>query len=199
MRCQDYQKWISDWLDGNLSQKKQEKLREHLSVCSVCRQYYEDLKRIEAQVRQLPGAELPDPAAFEDKLREMISRKALKLENEQKKGLLPRLVPAGAIGLLVVAVFLYLFFQLKPAVEPELDLARLMSYEESYLALSQALSDDEKWQRKYSEDILDSIYEEVKTYELVSIENFDIYQEQNNNNIEDNNFLIENIGFPEGK
>lgn len=199
MRCQDYQKWISDWLDGNLSQKKQEKLGEHLRVCLACRQYYEDLKKIEDQVRQLPGVELPAPAAFEDKLREMISLEALKLEKEQKKSLLPRLVPAGVIGLLVVAVFLYLFFQLKPAVEPELDLAMLMSYEESYLTLSQALSDDEKWQYKYSEDILNSIYEEVKAEELVDLETFDIYQQQYNNNIEVNNFLIENIRLSEEK
>lgn len=199
MRCQDYQKWISDLLDGNLSQKNQQKLGEHLNICLACRQYYEDLKRIEDRVRQLPGAELPDPAVFEDKLRELINRKALELKKERKKGLIPRLVPAWAMGLLVVAVFLYLFFQSKPAVEPELDLAMLMSYEESYLTLSQALSDDEKLQNKYNDDILNSIYEEVKADELVDIENFDIYQEQNNGNAEHNSFLLENIVLPEGK
>lgn len=199
MRCQDFQKWISDWLDGNLSQKNQKKLEEHLRTCEFCRRYYEDLKRIEDRVRQLPGAELPDQAVFEDKLKERISRVAKKPGQGHRISWKPRLVPAWAVGLLLIAAAVYLFFQFRPAVEPEMDLAMLMSYEESYLTLSQALSSDETWQKNYNDDILNSIYEEVKAGEVVDMENFDIYQEQNNNNIIDESLLIENMGFSEGK
>ncbi|MGQ9801851.1 MAG: anti-sigma factor family protein [Candidatus Saccharicenans sp.] len=186
MKCQDYQKWISDRLDGNLSQKKQLKLEEHLRACAFCRRYYEDLKMIEDRVRQWPGAELPDPAVFEDKLRERLSLKAPETKKEQKKSLITRLVPAGAAGLLLIAAAIYLFLQLRPVVEPESDLAMLMSYEESYLTLSQALSNDEKWHNEYSDDILNSIYEEVKEDEVFDEGSFNIFQEQNNNNnIED--------------
>ncbi|MDH7493750.1 MAG: zf-HC2 domain-containing protein [Candidatus Saccharicenans sp.] len=199
MRCHDYQKWISDRLDGKLSQANQARLEEHLRSCDTCRHYYKDLKRIEDRVRQWPGAELTDRVAFEDKLRERISQEALKPGRGTEKSWISRLTPAWAVGLFLLAMALYLFFQLRPKVEPELDLAMLMSYEESYLALSQAIGGDEKWQDKYNDDLVNSIYEEVKTGEFVEIENLDIYQEQNIFDNLDNNFLTDNIEFSEGK
>ncbi|HAR36309.1 MAG TPA: hypothetical protein DCR87_05285 [Acidobacteria bacterium] len=199
MRCQDFQKWISDRLDGNLSQKNQKKLEEHLRTCEACRRYYKDLKRIEDRVRKLPGAELPDQALFEDKLRERLSRVATEPGQEHRISWKPRLAQAWVAGLFLIAAAVYLFFQLRPAVEPEMDLAMLMSYEDSYLTLSQTLSSDENWQKNYNDDILNSIYEDVKAGELVDLENLDIYQEQNNNNNIEDSFLTENMGFPEEK
>jgi len=76
MKCEHYQRWISDDLDGALAAKKREKLESHLAVCSVCRFYRRALALIQAEGRALePRPVAPDyfddfTAAIETKLRQ---------------------------------------------------------------------------------------------------------------------------------
>jgi hypothetical protein len=46
MNCGDYQKLISASIDNELSTSEQAMLSEHLKVCSECRQFAEDLEKI---------------------------------------------------------------------------------------------------------------------------------------------------------
>ncbi|MFH1998146.1 MAG: zf-HC2 domain-containing protein [Planctomycetota bacterium] len=44
MDCQDYQKWISRWVDNELEDEQARMLDEHLAGCDVCRKYRRDLE-----------------------------------------------------------------------------------------------------------------------------------------------------------
>lgn len=49
MRCERYQVWISDDIDGALAEKKKRRLEAHLSRCPDCRAYRRDLRRLQAR------------------------------------------------------------------------------------------------------------------------------------------------------
>jgi len=49
MACRKYERWISDDMDGRLSDKKTAVLRGHLEECEGCRSYKENLKILQAE------------------------------------------------------------------------------------------------------------------------------------------------------
>lgn len=53
MRCSVAKRLISDYIDGNLSTKKNLLLQQHLQSCSDCQQLSGDFKRIVSQAREL--------------------------------------------------------------------------------------------------------------------------------------------------
>lgn len=65
MRCHNAQKLISELLDGELSQEKKPKLLAHLSVCSNCREIYEDLTLIKSKAA-LPGSFEPSDRVWQE-------------------------------------------------------------------------------------------------------------------------------------
>lgn len=85
MTCADYEKWMSDLLDGVLSEKRQVLLDEHLASCPSCREYYERLQEIELRVKNLeagPAAESP----YWEKLSAAVRRR-IAASSREKKGL----------------------------------------------------------------------------------------------------------------
>lgn len=62
MTCDDYEKWISDSLDGVLKAKKQTLLDRHLARCSSCKAYRRRLLKIKDEAERLqagPAATSP--------------------------------------------------------------------------------------------------------------------------------------------
>lgn len=57
MKCERYQVWISDEIDGALAAKKKRRLEAHLRSCAGCRAYRRDLLRIQEE----SGLEKVDP------------------------------------------------------------------------------------------------------------------------------------------
>lgn len=49
MKCEHYQLWISDEIDGALADEKKRRLEAHLSGCPGCRAYRRDLRRIQTE------------------------------------------------------------------------------------------------------------------------------------------------------
>jgi anti-sigma factor RsiW len=45
MPCQDYKKWIDDYLDGELSQDQVIELNQHLDQCEACHQHLHELEK----------------------------------------------------------------------------------------------------------------------------------------------------------
>lgn len=41
--CREYETWISELIDGELSQPDRTELSEHMAVCPVCQRYFDDL------------------------------------------------------------------------------------------------------------------------------------------------------------
>jgi len=49
MRCEKAKRWISDALDGRLSEKKRFRLGAHLEECPICRSYKTGLERVQEE------------------------------------------------------------------------------------------------------------------------------------------------------
>ncbi len=199
MKCKDYQKMISDGLDGSLSPVCRERLEAHLKACPVCRQYEKDLKAIDREIRNLPGVEPENLAGLESGLRDRLSRIETKNGIQRRRGRFMKLAPAWAAGLLLLIVTAYFVFFRPAAGEKNLDLATLMSFEDSYLTLTQTLNNDESLKEKYNEEILSSIFEDVEDMNVEGVDGKEYYNEQIINNNNENILLPENMGFPEGK
>lgn len=199
MKCTDYQKLISDRIDGSLSPSGQKKLEAHLKTCQACRLYEEELKGIEAEIRKLPAVEPENLAILEGELRERLIRVEAENRIHKPKSWGLKLAPAWAAGVFLVLAALYLLVFNRPAErEQNLDLASLMSFEDSYLALTQTLNADERLNEIYNEEILNSIFEEVKDLNLEELVNPEDYQEQIINNNNEIRLLPENSGLSEG-
>jgi hypothetical protein len=110
MKCEHYQRWISDDLDGVLAAKKRGKLESHLAVCSVCRSYRQSLGLIQAEGRNLePG---PVTSGYFD---DFIAAIETKLRQGEESGSRVRPVPprwkwAWAIVPLALAIILGVVF-----------------------------------------------------------------------------------------
>lgn len=199
MKCTDYQKLISDRMDGSLSPAGQKKLEAHLKACQACRLYEEELKGIEAEIRKLPAVEPENLAVLEGELRERLIRVEAENRIHKPKSLGMKLAPAWAAGVFLVMVAFYLLVFNRPAVkEQSLDLASLMSFEDSYITLTQTLNSDERLNEIYNEEILNSIFEEVKDLNLEELVNPEDYQVQAIDNNIDINLLTENSSLSEG-
>ncbi|MDH7575494.1 MAG: zf-HC2 domain-containing protein [Candidatus Saccharicenans sp.] len=199
MKCSDYQKLISDRMDGTLSPAGQKKLEAHLKTCQACHFYEEELKGIEAEIRKLPAVEPENLAVLEGELRERLIRAEAESRIHKHKSWGMKLAPAWAAGVFLVIAVLYLLVFNRPAERDQgLDLASLMSFEDSYLTLTQTLNSDESLNEIYNEEILNNIFEEAKYLNLEELVNTEDYQEQIINNNSDINLLIENNGLSEG-
>lgn len=202
MSCEKYQKLISDWLDGNINQREKEKLAKHLKTCKLCRTYHEELKIINHQAKNLPEPEyLPEYwASFEENLKRKLEQIAGTEQGGKKSIWFSLPVPAGALAgiLLGVAIFFAIFF-LKNGQNQDLQLAMMLSYEESYLNLSQVMAEDETLAKNFNDELVNSIIQEIMVgdEEMVSPE-IQNYQMQNIEENEQNNLLTENISFLEG-
>ncbi|RFT15938.1 MAG: hypothetical protein OP8BY_2336 [Candidatus Saccharicenans subterraneus] len=199
MKCTHYQKLISDRMDGSLSPASQKKLETHLKTCRACRLYEEELKGIEAEIRKLPAVEPENLAVLEGELRERLVRVEAEKRTHKPRSWGLKLAPALAAGAFLVMVALYLLVFNRPAERDQnLDLASLMSFEDSYLALTQTLNSDERLNEVYNEEILNSIFEEVKDLNLEELTYPEDYQEQTIDNDVNINLLTEKSGLSEG-
>jgi len=76
MKCEHYQRWISDDLDGALAVKDRRKLESHLSSCAACWTYRQELALIQAEGGALEAGPVAADyfeefsAAIETKLRQ---------------------------------------------------------------------------------------------------------------------------------
>ncbi len=199
MKCTDYQKLISDRMDGYLSPAGQKKLEAHLKTCQACRLYEEELKRIEAEIRNLPAVEPENLAVLEGELRERLVRVKAESRIHKRKSWSMKLATAWAAGVFLVIMALYFLVFNRPAERDQnLDLASLMSFEDSYLILTQTMNSDERLNEIYNEEILNSIFEEVKDLNLEELVNPEDYQGQFNNNNNEISLLTENKALLEG-
>lgn len=201
MKCSKYQKLLSDWLDGNLSEKKQKKLELHLKECHFCQEYCQELKALDQAAKNIPEAEIGNVSEFEDCLRRRLSQIKGQREEKERKRRFKIPVPAWGFGLVFLAVIMYLIFYPRSADERDrqMQLVTLLSYEDSYLALTQAIATDEETIENLNEEIMNSIVQETMVLELDDSENFQTYQKQINEKDTNEYLPLENMGFEEGK
>ncbi len=56
MTC-PYEKWLSQYIDGELPPEKRNQIRTHLDSCDICRTEYNTLTGLDIQLRSLPEIE----------------------------------------------------------------------------------------------------------------------------------------------
>lgn len=74
--CEEYEVWISAFLDGELSGEDRSELMEHMAVCRTCQRYFDDLVAIHDALDQ---EEAPVPEGFAEQLMARVG------ETEQEK------------------------------------------------------------------------------------------------------------------
>jgi hypothetical protein len=210
MKCEKYQKMISDRLDGELSWRKVKRLDRHLASCPLCRNYLTAQKTIQQEALRIGKADCPQAwwLQFEQVLQEKLGLAAGQPaddltakenragHNEEKKHksknkkwvFRPAVVRASSLVLVVAAAAVFLIIYTRESKKEELPLAMMLSYEESYLNLNQVLGEDEATAGDFINSLEESILEETLSggNEKTSLElEFDLplngYQEEINN------------------
>lgn len=64
--CEEYEELISEFLDGELSKEDQLQLMKHMSGCSVCQKYFDDLVAVHEAMEDMEEA--PVPEGFSDRV-----------------------------------------------------------------------------------------------------------------------------------
>ncbi|MCP2518895.1 zf-HC2 domain-containing protein [Candidatus Aminicenantes bacterium AC-708-M15] len=59
MKCEKYQKFLSDYIDSALSSKKNEKIKKHIERCSECREVLKLYQNLNRKIRDISEIELP--------------------------------------------------------------------------------------------------------------------------------------------
>jgi hypothetical protein len=157
MRCKTIEKWLSDRIDGELSERKIKALQAHLERCHSCRSYAAALEKIQDEARSIERPEVSPSfwIGFTSRLKADLNSK------RQEKILEPPLVKrwrwagaSAALTLLIVAgLYFFLFFE-KPV--PEM---YVFSYEESITQIYQEIGGDFELEEMFNLVVLASIGE----------------------------------------
>ncbi|MFQ6038845.1 MAG: anti-sigma factor family protein [Candidatus Aminicenantales bacterium] len=111
MRCRRIERWISDSLDGEISEKKRVRVEHHVARCPRCRAFRDQMVIISQESGRLEQPEIPRRAVLEfseklaSKLREIqAAGQALRPANFRVRWVLvgAGLFAAAVLGLLVI-------------------------------------------------------------------------------------------------
>lgn len=155
MRKRKIEKWLSDRIDGELSEKKAKILEEFLEKDAACRFYAKDLEKIQEESLRLKAAEV-SPAyreEFVSRLRENIS--SFSSEEKRRRPLFLRWKWAAAATALVfvIALGLSLYLSQQKTVQE----AYVISFEDSLARIDQEISDDSELEELFNSVILASL------------------------------------------
>ncbi|MDH5466160.1 MAG: zf-HC2 domain-containing protein [Candidatus Aminicenantes bacterium] len=160
MRCKTIEKWLSDRIDGELSERKIKSLQAHLERCPSCRSYAAALEKIQDEARSIERLEV-SPSFWEEftsRLRSDLSSK--KQEKRLERPLVKRWRWAGASAaltlLIVVGLYFLLFFE-KPV--PEM---YVFSYEDSLAQIYREIGRDPELETLFNLVVLASIGESLE-------------------------------------
>lgn len=159
MRCTKIEKWLSDRIDGELSQKKTRILEAHLEKCAGCRFYAASLENIQdiARSRGRQDAPVAFWEGFESKLKANLD--SARLQEEEKRPVRPgwNWVWSGAALLVVISIGLYfLFFQ--GGASPEI---YVFSLENSLTEIYQEIGNDSELEELFNSIVIASIGESL--------------------------------------
>jgi hypothetical protein len=161
MNCNKIQKWLSDSLDGKLTEKKQQLLQRHLEDCAPCRSYKESIEKINAESKSLEKPKLS--SEYWRMFNSGLKTKLLSIEPEvfKSKPFLSRWkwAWAAAGSILIAAVGLFFLF-LQPKATPE---TYAFSYEDALSHIYQEIGNNSELENSFNELIQASIQEMVQS------------------------------------
>ena len=157
MECKKIEKWVSDNIDRELSEKKKKTLETHLKRCSSCRSYAKVIERIHNETKSLEMPEV-SPAYWE----KFASRLKTKISSSlpEKRRSVPFILRwrwawagAGLIFVIVVGLSLYLIKNRAPQE------VYIFSFESSLSQIYQEIGNDPELEDFFNSVILASIGE----------------------------------------
>jgi hypothetical protein len=164
MRCTKIERWISDGIDGKLSDEKRTILESHLAACDSCRAYRERLENIHKESQSLLRPRLV-PGYWQ----ESISRLKAELRAAKGAGTKVREIPspsflfkwkwawAGAGAFLIAAFGLY-FLLSGPRARPEMMAVFL---DDAIAGIDQEIGNNPELEKYLNSILQDSIYENI--------------------------------------
>lgn len=164
MRCEKVKKWISDKLDGELSEERKKLLEAHFHRCEGCRLYAENLEKIQKNARSL---EVPN--IFPDYWKDFDFRLKTKISScEQDES---RRVPffLGWKWILASAALIFVFFlsffylaRIKTPQE-----VYILSFEDTFEQIYNEISSDPELEELFNSVILASLDENVDDFSRI--------------------------------
>lgn len=160
MRCETMKKWMSDEIDGELTNKRQEILARHLESCVECRSYKSRLERLHKQTQVTGLPVVPESLSLEFSSR--LKARLLAIKNEKKHRLFIPLQRKWVYALsgflvLILAVGLFWIYHSKPQREE----MYILSYESAMSQIEQEIWGDEKLADLFNAWVLASIEESL--------------------------------------
>ncbi|MDI6846220.1 MAG: hypothetical protein QME28_08810 [Candidatus Saccharicenans sp.] len=148
-------------------------------------------------MRSLPEVELPGPELIEEKLTARLASIKAESRNDKEGKInlsISALKPVWiTVSVALIAIIIYLFVPAnRTADELMPQFSALLSYEDSYLLMSQLLNDSESLQEKFNSEIIEGIYREIGGATIEDSEAIEIYPQKildfefNNNNLTEN-------------
>jgi len=171
--CHKFKKWVSDKLDGELSEKKSKKLERHLETCPACRTYFSHLTKIQAGVKSVEEAELSQEYLKDFSIR-LKSNLISFPEQERRRMFLSSafrwgFVTACAVALVSLAVFLFY-----PGVLSRMETDKFVySLDDALLELRSDIGDDQELEELFNIMVLASIQNTLQNSDWNGLPGFD--------------------------
>lgn len=163
MGCEKIEKWLSDNVDGELSEKRKKILSAHLKRCISCRSYIRDLERIHKETKSFKMPEV-SPAFWEEfnsRLKKNISSTLPKKEKSAPVLLRWKWAWVGAAFVFVIVVGLFLFIIQNKTTQEMF----IFSFEDSLEKIYQEIDNDLELEDLFNSIILASIGETLEDFE----------------------------------
>jgi hypothetical protein len=159
MKCSKFEKWISDSLDGELKEKKERELNEHLQSCRSCRLYKAGLLQIQEEASDSERPELQE-GYWESSL----ARLRMKVEEGAKEPKRQGFFSFGRrwawIGAAAACFLIAVIFIFRPQGQPVQETLTL-SFEDSWEQICQEIGDNAQLGDEFNSLILASIVENL--------------------------------------
>ena len=164
MRCEKVKKWISDKLDGELSEERKKLLEAHFHRCKECRLYAENLEKIHEDAQSLEVSHVfPDYwKDFDFRLKTKISSWE---QNENRRVplfLRWKWVLASAT---LVFVFFISFFYLAQTKAPQE--VYILSFEDTFERIYNEMNSDPELEELFNSVILASLGENADDFSRI--------------------------------
>lgn len=157
MRCKTVEKWISDSLDKNVSERKTLQIEKHVKDCPGCRAFHDNILQIESETKNLETTEVSP--AYKQEFANRLKSKILSLERKEKKEELPFFKQKwifAASAFLMVTVLGFVFFLSMPEKIQEKEFY-VFSFDEAVEEVYREIGDDIDLERAFNSQILASI------------------------------------------
>lgn len=162
MNCTKVEKWLSDRIDGALSERKTRAIEAHLEKCAACRSYAASLEKIHEEILHLERGEA-SPAFWEGFAQRLKANLGSAREMKNRRPFVRgwNWVWSGAALLAVVLVGLYLLLFQNPQPQEMV----VFSLENSLTRIYQEIGDDSELEELFNSILVESINEYLEDSE----------------------------------